>query len=345
MTLKDSNNWHARKAHADIKASKGAGTNALNSVWSWLNSVADVTINLFSGSVTSALKTILATLTTLVDAYRELADLYGRIFTWVWTNIFKPLDGKIDNRYAALLALIAKRVRYLEGLILVVGLRIIAYVNRQISTETVARMKQVKYAMALASREDIALHQTLEREAASGYRLEHDKRVSTVVRILEFAVTRNPELRVVVGEAVTILLDILSVDDPLIRLAMSFIVRDMINKLGVDKLVGTLASDMINPILGDPKPNNIHDVVKDISTRLAALEDFAATFAVNGGSQVEQAGELMRDITKPLGAAGIAAFVATAIVDPTRWAAEISGTIGTLGNDTVSAAERLIKGA
>lgn len=345
MTVDPKGTWKARKAYRDIRATHGVVLTALDSVWHWLNGVTDSIIGAFSGRVSHGFRTVMAAFSTLVDGYGDFLDLYARLYTWIIAHILRPLNAKIDDRYNRLIALIGKRVQYLEGLMFVMGMRIVAYAQTIVRQEADARTKAVSLAIARAEQGDTVLHQTMEREASSAYQMEHDARVSTITRLLEFAVTRNPELRFVVGEAVTVILDILSIDDPVVRLLAGFAVRDIIDKLGVDKLVGNLASDLIQPILGNPAPHNIHDVINDLSTRMAALENFAATFTVDGGSQVEQAGRMWRDITQPLTAAGIAAFMGAAVADPVQWASAVSGTIGDTANAIADATAKLVREA
>ena len=156
--------------------------------------------------------------------------------------------------------------------------------------------------------------------------------------------TRNPELRDMVGVAIKAILDLVSVDDPLARIALGFVIRDLIDKLGVDKLVGNLIQDLLAPILGEPKPRNLHAVIADMGQRLVAAESFEETFTADGGSEVEQAGRLWRDITQPAAAAAIVAFTATAIVNPDGWAKTITAIAGTPANDLVTATANLFKG-
>lgn len=335
----------AAKAYRDIHASHGSVLNALDSVWHWLNGVTDSTIGALGGTLSDGFKTASAAFSTFIDGYADLFGLFGRLYNWVMSYVFRPLRSMINTTRQKILATLANRVRFLEGLIFVVAWRMLAVITAKVNAEADARIKAVRLAESRARQEDTALHQVIEREASSAYQVEHDTRVSTIKKLLDFAVTRNPELRFAVGEVTDVLLGLLSVDNPLARLAVGFIVKDLIDRLGVDSLVGSLADDMIGPLLGDPKPANVHDVIKDLSARIAALENFAATFTTNGGSQVEQAGSLWRDITSPVAAAGIVGFTATAVVDPTRWASEVSGILGTAGNDIVSAVAKLVKEA
>jgi hypothetical protein len=214
-----------------------------------------------------------------------------------------------------------------------------------VRAERSARILAITRAEAKAKQEVRALHQTIEREAASAYQVQHAQRVSTVVRLLEFAVTRNPALRDIVGVAIKAILDLASIDDPIARLALGFVMRDLIDKLGVDKLIGHLAADLLAPILGQPKPRNLHAVIEDMGARLVAAEGFEATFTADGGAEVEQAGRLWRDLTSPAAAAGLAGFVAAAIVDPTGWANTITDLVGTPANELVTATANLVKGA
>lgn len=336
---------NARKAYADAHKTKGIVQTALDGVWHWLNGVAGGISSFLGGRIVNALKTVWATIHTLVDAYRDFLKAYFSIYYWIQIHVIKYLYHLIIAQYVKAIAQLKVQVARLIRLIYVTTAAVLAAALRAVRIERLARQRAIKLAEAKAVRDDRMLHQTIEREAASAYQVQRDDRTSTIVRLLEFAVTRNPELRDIVGVAVKAILDLASIDDPIARLALGFVIRDLIDKLGVDALVGRLVDDLLAPILGEPKPRNLHAVVLDMGKRLVAAESFEATFTEDGGSEVEQAGRLWRDITQPAAAAGIVAFTAAAIADPNGWAKVINETVGRAGNDLIEATAKLIKGA
>lgn len=345
MTVDPTGKHNSRKAFSDIRKTHGVVQTALDGVWHWLNGVAGGVAHFFTRDVVDGFRTVWAAIHSLVDAYKEFIKTWARFQFWVQIHVLKFLIPLILHKYDVAIAKLHAQVARLIRLIYVTTNQVLATSLKAVRAERRARIQAVKRAEAKARLEIRALHQTIEREAASAYQLEHDQRVSAIVRLLEFAVTRNPALRDAVGVAIKAILDLVAVDDPIARLALGFVARDLIDKLGVDRLIGHLVSDLLAPILGQPKPRNLHAVIQDMGARLVAAESFEATFTADGGSEVEQAGRLWRDITAPAAAAGIVAFTAAAIVDPSGWARTITEVVGTPANDLVAKTANLIKGA
>lgn len=345
MSIDPTGQNNARKAYKDIRKTHGIVQTALDGIWHWINGVATGVSHIFGSSVVNAFHTVLGAFETEIDWWQKAIGTYFRLYYWIQIHVLKYLFNLVMAKYNAAIAQLRKAVRYLERLIYVTTQYVLVLALRAVKAERIAREHAVKSAIALAKRDDRLLHQTIEREAASAYQVQRDQRVSTIVRLLEFAITRNPELRTIIRDAITGLLDLLAIDNPIARLALGFVVNDLIDKLGVDRLVGNLVSDLLRPLLGAPKPRNLHAVTLDMGERLVALESFSATFTEDGGAQVEQAGRLWRDITQPAIAASIVGFIASGVLEPDGWATVLSDTVGRLGNDLISGTADLIKGA
>lgn len=345
MSVDPTGKHNARKAYSDIRKTHGIIQTALDGVWHWLNGVSSGAANFFGRSVVDAFHTVLGAIETEVDWWQKAIGTYFKLYYWIQIHVLKYLLQLINRRVMQLQAWTKRQVAMLIRLIYVATNTVLAIALHAVRAERLAREHAVKAALATARRDIRMLHQTIEREAASAYRVQRDARVSTIVRLLEFAVTRNPELRTIIKDAVTALLDLLAIDNPIARLALGFVINDLIDKLGVDRLVGHLASELLRPLLGAPKPSNLHAVILDMGARLVAAESFEATFTEDGGAQVEQAGKLWRDITQPAIAASIVAFVGLGIAEPNGWATALNETVGRLGNDLVDGTAKLIKGA
>jgi hypothetical protein len=335
---------NSRKAYRDAHKTHGVVQTALDSAWHWLNGVAGGIANFLGGRIVNALKTVWAAIHTLVDAYKDFVRTYFHLYYWIQIHVLKYLYHLIIAQYVKAIAQLKRDVRRLVRLIYVTTATVLAVALRAVRMERDARVHAVKLAEAKAAREDRMLHQTIEREAASAYQIQRDTRTALIVRLLEFAVTRNPELRDIIGVAIKAVLDLATIDDPVARLALGFVIRDLVDKLGVDKLIGNLVRDLLTPILGEPKPRNLHAVIADMGARLVTAEGFEATFTADGGSEVEQAGRLWRDLTNPAAAAGIVAFTAAAIIDPNGWARTITELVGTPANALITDTANLLRG-
>jgi len=137
---------------------------------------------------------------------------------------------------------------------------------------------------------------------------------------------------------------LLSVDDPIARITIGFLIKEVIDRLGIDKALGALIHNLLAPLLGQPVPHDLHDVIADLSARMIADETQWAQFFDDGGSQVEQAGKDWRNITGPVSSVAIVAFTAAAVADPSVWAKDIADTVGRVVNDVALNAVNLFGG-
>lgn len=338
------NRDHAKKTARQIKDSKTPISSPIVSIWHWINGVAAGVSHFLGFTLHSFGLSILYHLQHIVETFQEAIDAFGRVIFWWERIVWHVIKSWIAKQYAQLKAYVKREVAYLIRLIYVATRAVLALALAAVRQERHDRKVAVGRAEARARAQIKALHGVIEREAASGYRISRDDRASLIVRLLDYAVIRNPEVKLLVGKIATGLLDLLAIDDPILRILLGFLIKHVIDKLGIDKAVGILISDLLAPLLGKPKPADLHDVIVDLSDRALALEKFAATFMEDGGAQVEQAGKNWRDITGVIGNAAIVAFTVQAVVAPKAWAAEIDKTVGRVANDVALAAERLFKG-
>jgi hypothetical protein len=335
---------HAKGAAKQIKDSKVPSSDPIVSTWHWINGVASGISHFLGHTLADFGRAILFHLEHIVATFQEEIDATKRIIFWWEYAVWHMIQGWVTKQMAKVRALIRRETAYLIRLIYVATRTVLALALNAVRQERHDRKVAVGRAEARARAEVRALHGVVEREAASGYRVSRDDRASLIVRLLDYAVIRNPEVKALVGKLVTGLLDLLSIDDPILRIVLGFVIKHIIDRLGIDKAVGILVQDLLTPLLGKPKPGDLHDVIMDLSERMLALEKFAATFMEDGGAQVEQAGKEWRNITSVISNAAIVAFTVQAVVAPEKWAKEIDGTVGRAVNDVILGAERLFKG-
>lgn len=343
--LKTTNAGHARLAAKHHKVSGNSTAPVSGNTWHWINGIADSIGHFFSGTLLNFTKVVLNHLQNLVDAYKEMISLMMRLQFWVTRLVWHVVLGWIERLRMHTKAQIHHTRAYLIRLIFIVSNQVLAVALKWVRAERRARIKDVARARAQAKAEIRAMHHTIEREAASGYMVGQQDRLDLIQKLLDYAVVRNPILKDLVGRMSGLILDLLSVDDPPLRLLLGFLINHVIDRLGIDKLIGTAAKDMLAPLLGEPKPRDLHDVVVDMSKRMLNGEAQWTQFYHNGGAEVEQAGDFWRNITGPLGTAAILAFTVQAVTDPDKWAKEINGTIGRAANDVLDGAAHLFKGA
>ena len=344
MRTRKTNSDHARRVAKLISDSNTPDSDPLSGVWSWIDGVANGLDKDLSDSLDGGLKAILAGYQAMLAGFKGMLRAFRRALAWSDYQIWKLVRGWVFRSEQRLYGRISRMRRYLTGLIFTTTQYVLVTCLRAVAAERVERRRAVGDAEGRARREVRAVHGTIEREAASAYRMTDDARASVIVKLLDFAATREPLIKDLTRVIADGVIDILEVDDPILRIAIGFAVKQIVDRLGIDKAVGVLVSDLVTPILGDRKPTDLHAVILDITNRLGAVESQWASFFSDGGSQIEQAGEGWRDITSIIGDAAILAFMAQAVADPKGWSAEISDTVGAVVNDLTVKAVRLLGG-
>jgi hypothetical protein len=343
--LKTTNAGHARLAAKRKVSGNSTDPVSGNTTWHWINGIADAIGHFFSTSIVDLARIVKDLGFDYLHAFRETIDAMMRIQFWVTRLVWHTVWGWVWRLKRQTRAQIHHTRLSLIRLLFVVSNQVLAVALKWVRAERRARIRDVNHARAQAKAEIRAMHHTVEREAASGYRVGQQDRLSLIQHLLDYAVARDPLLRDIVGRMSGLILDLLAVDDPPVRLLLGFLINHVIDRLGIDKSVGTAIRDLLDPILGKPKPDDIHDVIVDLSDRMLAMETQWGKFFTNGGAQVEQAGDFWRDITSPIGTAAIVAFSAQAITDPDKWAQEITSTVGRAANDVITGAAHLFREA
>lgn len=344
MTLHKTSTDHAKRVSLAIKAKHPAPTTTNTGIWHWVNGVAS-SVGHFFGRVLSPFARI-ASDNVAFDAkfFHDLGGTWWRALTWWDRFVFHKFLDLIRMLQARQDAKEARDFRYLERLIYVVSQTLIALIYSMVRHEAKLRERAIAQTRHLARLWDKHLHHTIEREAASGYAISQSDRANLIVKLLEFAGVRVPGVQALVGDLTTGILDLATIEDPVLRFTLGFLIKHLIDRMGIERPLGHLIDDLLAPILGDPKPHDLHDVIADIAKRLGAMEGQWATFFGDGGSEVEQAGRDWQAITSAATSLAIVAFTADAVVNPDGWARDIQATIGTAASDLATAATALFRG-
>lgn len=340
----DNNNRHAKRVAGMVDKRKKPDWEPIIGIWHWINGVSSDVGHFITHDVIGGFRAILAELEEQHKALFRVLDIIWRIETWFDRTIWHVVYGWVHNEKANRMRAVKSLRRYMIRLIYVTTQTVLTIALRATRAEKRNREYAVRHAEAKLLAKIRAVHGTIEREAMSAYRTDDDQRKTLIVRLLDFAVLRNPALKDIVGTITKGVLDIFEVEDPLLRIALGFLVKQVIDRLGIDKAIGVMIDDLLAPVLGKPKPKGLHDVIQDICERLDALEEQCATFFEDGGADVEAAGKDWQRITSIAGSAAIVAFTAQAVVDPSAWAKEISSTVGAIANGTATRAAELFKG-
>lgn len=281
----------------------------------------------------------------LLAAIGSLTLALLRVKGWIWHMFIAPVRSFLLGRIAAL-------QRWTKGQLNLVYLRMLSlyflalsYTDKRVSAERKDRIADVTAARAYALKLVKAAVSAIETEAQAGYRSGNSARMNTVTRITDDLVNRNPALRSIVSDLITALLDLLGTENPLLRAAVQFLLGQVISRLGVDRVTGELLRTLLGPVLGDPRPGNLHDVIEDLSKRTCALEDQWAKYYADGGAELHQAGGDYKSYASLAVNAALLGLFAGAVADPAGWATAVASTVGATVNGAAADVAAIIRKA
>lgn len=315
---------------------------ALTALWHYISSVHDVLAWLAATPVLRFFRSVLANLTAIGLALDALRDLLGRLPTWIWVHQVLPVKVQLTNRIIALTAWAVLQFYFVHQLIEQRYQQALAYTRLQVGIERAARIKADRAEAAARVAGDKATLATVQQEAASAYNAGLHARLGLIGQIVDDIAGHTPVIKQLVTLLLRYLVDIENIDDPALRWLLNKAITELVNNASIDRAAGDLAQGLLGPIIGQPRPRDLHGVVLDIAARLSALETDWAQFMKDGGPEVEQAGEQWKEITGVIADVGLLAFIGQAAVNPTAWAAEVSGTIGVVADGAVTGIVDLI---
>lgn len=105
------------------------------------------------------------------------------------------------------------------------------------------------------------IFQTVNMEAATGYQSTAQDRKSTLQKAASDIISDLPIIKSIVGRIVGIALDLIEIDQPELRFLLGFILKELINHLGVEQAAGGALSALVSPLLGEAPPRNLHDTI------------------------------------------------------------------------------------
>lgn len=344
MSLLRQSDAHRKRVTNTVNGQPGNDNTALNQIVSWINGVVHGVSHFLSSPLGKFAEGITIFLSPLARAVAAATWAFDRVVAYIETVVEARIMTIVNKMFKRLLGLIG--FYWQQTIKLSLMLFYVSHLNtvHEIAAERRARNKAIARAKAQLLSRIRHLHQTIEREAASGYRLGQPARTDIVTRLAEFIGVNNPVVRGLISDLVTGIIDLFGIDSAPARLLLGFIIKRIITKLGVDKVAAHYLDDILSPILGNPKPQNLHDVMADIASRLNAGEARWAQFFADGGSEVEQAGTAWQALSGPIGDAAILAWLGFAVTKPSAWAASINDTVGVVANDAASAIVHLLEG-
>jgi hypothetical protein len=164
---------------------------------------------------------------------------------------------------------------------------------------------------------------TIDQRAAAGYDPTLRARGNLLQKLLDTVAAHNPVVRDLVSNLATFIIDLAGVEDPVLRIAAQLVLKQVIDKLGLDSALKAILNDLVGGILGGGNPTTLQSIMADIGNRLDALEEGQAELSplAPEADDLHEMGTLIFD-------AALLGYFVAAVADPVATA-----------NDTVNVFE------
>lgn len=315
-----------------------------NSLWAFVNSVANGFKEYIGHPIAEFAKSVGAWAKSHEYLLFGVWGVAYHLAVWVINDVERRIVSLILHYIDQLKAWTFKQLQDVYFILAVAVTTLRAQLVMALKAETRARIKAVAHAEALAKREVTALHQAIEREAATAYQSGNPGHLAAVSILGDAIGALEPALNRVVSRVIRYAVDLAEIDNPVIRFLAGKLISYLIAKLGVDKVAGEMLASLVNPVTHMGAPKGLPDVVTMLCGRLNALEQFNATFMADGGPEILRAGEQWRSETTISAGVALLAFFGSAVAEPDAWATAVADTIQVVIYDTASAVSKLIKG-
>lgn len=314
----------AKGAWNFITGLPGDVADAYHALWSFIRQVQQLLDYVLSHPLSELLDALAAFAAVVTGNHDALIAAIERIDPWIVRHRVIPLRVQVLHWFAQLRARIAYLFAQAYEYINLKFREAEQYTRTLVDAEHKSMLQHFTAAEHYAYLQALARYQAVEREASDPYNARLKDRLGIAGKLADEIVTRNPAVSSLVKAITAGLVDLLGVEDPLARLALGFVIKHLVDDLSVDKPIAALLSDLLGPILGQPRSRGVADTVGDLADRLAAVEGWQATFMADGGPEILQAGGDWKDLTSLLTDAALLAFTAETIAADGAAAAEVS---------------------
>lgn len=152
---------------------------------------------------------------------------------------------------------------------------------------------------------------TIDARAANGYDPTLRARGNALQKLLDTAVAHDPLVASLVSNLAKFVIELAGVEDPVLRIAAQLVLKQVIDRLGVDSALHAMLSDLVGGILGGGDPKTLTTIMADVGNRLDALESGQAELSplAPEADNMHEMGTLIFD-------AALLAYLAAAVAAP-----------------------------
>ncbi|MGH9618330.1 MAG: hypothetical protein ACRD45_01285 [Bryobacteraceae bacterium] len=256
------------------------------------------------------------TLLLIHNLTNHVNDLYNRAISYI--------RSEIAAEHAFAIQVGINSMQYTDRAIAAT----IKLVNSLISQTRAYALKQALLALATAKAYTDATISKLNKTVSSAYDATRADQATGITKILDVIATNSPEIKAVVGDLAKAVIGLIEIDDPVLRIAATFALKQVIDHLGVDTAIGKFTNDLVSGFIGHAAPQTIAAVETDEGNRLNALETQWQQFFANGGQDVEQLGDNLETMRSPVFLAVFLGLLGAEIVEPVATARVVADVIG-----------------
>ena len=151
----------------------------------------------------------------------------------------------------------------------------------------------------------------VDTRAANGYDPTLRARGSVFQKLLDTVVAHDPAVASLVSNLAKFIIGLAGIEDPILRIAAQLVLKQVIDRLGLDSALHAMLGDLIGSVLGGGQPKTLQDIMGDIGDRLDALESSTAALSplAPEADQLHEMGTLIFD-------AALLGYLAAAVAAP-----------------------------
>lgn len=166
---------------------------------------------------------------------------------------------------------------------------------------------------------------TIDNRAAAGYDPTLRARGTALQKLLDTVVAHDPAVAGLVSNLAKFLVDLAGIDDPVLKIAAQLVLKQVIDRLGLNSALHAMLSDLVGSILGGGQPKTLQDIMADIGNRLDSLESNQSELAplAPEADNLHEMGTLIFD-------AALLAYLAAAVAAPQATADDTVAVFATI---------------